>query len=159
MSVRIHHKAPRRPFTPQEDQQLRELVATNGENWAVVATGMADRVPRQCQERWMHYLSPGITNVPWTRDEERIIEEKVKEYGQQWKLMERYLPGRRDTHIKNHYKVLVRRKVKEEKKALGLQLKTRRKPPEPSEPSEPPMDAWGATFDLFELEDQYEAFH
>jgi hypothetical protein len=155
MSVSIHHKAPRRPFTPEEDEQLRQLIAINGENWVAVAAGMTNRVPRQCHERWIHYLSPGIITIPWTYDEERIIEEKVKEYGQQWKLMEQHLPGRRDTHIKNHYKVLVRRKVKEEKKALGLPLKTRRKPLETSESLQNP---WNTTFDLFEFESQFEDF-
>jgi hypothetical protein len=92
--------------------------------------------------------------MPWTRDEEAIIEEKVKEYGQQWKFMERYLPGRRDSHIKNHYKVIVRRKVKAEKKALGLPLKTRRRPPETAE------DPWEANFDLFAVDYPfYESFN
>jgi hypothetical protein len=115
---------------------------------------MHDRAPRQCHERWLHYLSPGITTVPWTHEEELIIEEKVKEYGQQWKFMERYLPGRRDSHIKNHYKVIIRRKAKEEKKALGLPLKTRRRAPERA------SETWESGFDIFALEyPYYEAFN
>jgi hypothetical protein len=151
--IQPHHRAPRRPFTPEEDDQLRELIAINGQDWVAVSAGMADRAPRQCHERWLHYLWPGIVNQPWTCDEEAILEEKVKEYGQQWKFMERYLPGRRDSHIKNHYKVIVRRKAKEEKRVLGLPLKTRR-------PREPPAELWDTGFDLFALEYQsYEAIN
>jgi hypothetical protein len=114
---------------------------------------MPNRTARQCHERWLHYVSPGILNAPWTAAEEAIIEDKVKEYGQQWKFIERYLPGRRDSHIKNHYKVIVRRRVKEEKRALGLPLKTRRDPPKKS------ADLWEGGFELDSLDYPfYEAF-
>jgi hypothetical protein len=153
MSMASHQRAPRRPFTPEEDEQLRQLVAANGEDWPTVALRMPDRTARQCHERWLHYVSPGIASTPWTADEEAIIEDKVKEYGQQWKFMERYLPGRRDSHIKNHYKVIVRRRAKEQKRALGLPLKTRRRAPET------PPGVWDGGFDIFSLDCQfYEAF-
>jgi hypothetical protein len=140
---------------PEEDDQLRKLVAVHGEDWSTISVHMPERTGRQCHERWLHYLSPGIIDAPWTHEEEAIIEAKVKEYGQQWKFIERYLPGRRDSHIKNHYKVLLRRRAKEEKKALGLPLKTRR--PHADPPSAEP--GWETEFDLFPLEHRpWEAF-
>jgi hypothetical protein len=145
----VSQRAPRRPFTPEEDERLRELVSANGEDWFTIEQYMPDRTGRQCHERWVHYVSPGITNTPWTTDEEATIEDLVKEYGQQWKFMERFLPGRRDSHIKNHYKVIVRRRAKAEKRALGLPLKTRRKPPEP------PARVWEEELDLFSIDYQF----
>jgi hypothetical protein len=149
MSFVSHHRAARRPFTSDEDEHLRQLVTAKGEDWLKIAHQMPERTARQCHERWLHYVSPGIVSTPWTADEEAIIEDKVKEYGQQWKFMERYLPGRRDSHIKNHYKVIVRRRAKEQKRALGLPLKIRRRPPQK------PGDLWEDASDLFSLDWQF----
>jgi hypothetical protein len=146
MSSAPHHRAARRPFTAEEDEHLRQLVSIKGEDWLTIALHLPERTARQCHERWLHYVSPGIISTPWTADEDAIIEDKVKKYGQQWKFIESFLPGRRDSHIKNHYKVIVRRRAKQQKRELGLPLKTQRRP------AEKPADLWEGGFDLSSLD-------
>ena len=67
-------KRKREKFLPEEDRQLRELVAIHGDSsWDIVAKNMPNRNQRQCRERWKHYLCPGIDSSPWTPEEDAII--------------------------------------------------------------------------------------
>jgi hypothetical protein len=137
---------PHRHFTPVEDAQLRELVAIHGEKaWTSVAISMPDRTERQCRERWVNYISPAVSQEPWTPEEDAILEEKVRELHHQWKCMEQYLPRRTDSQIKNRYKVIIRRRQKEEKRSLGLPLKKARKMIEYA-PSDWAENFWGMEF-------------
>jgi hypothetical protein len=118
MSGEIPSKVPRRHFNPDEDDQLRALAAIDGDQWELIASKMPGRSARQCRERWIHYVSPSISKSAWTPEEDAIIEEKMEKYGNHWKFMEKHLIGRTDAQIKNRYKVIMRRRNKEEKKAV-----------------------------------------
>jgi hypothetical protein len=122
MSADVRTKTARKPFTLVEDARLRELAPLHKEQWDLIAPKMAGRNARQCRERWLHYLSPSVSMLPWMADEDKMIEEKVERYGKRWKGMETYFPGRTDTQIKNRYKVLCRRRQKERKKFLEVQM-------------------------------------
>jgi hypothetical protein len=55
-------KIARHKFTPEEDKVLRNLVAQFGKSdWAAIAQRLENRTPRQCRERWKHYLSPEVS--------------------------------------------------------------------------------------------------
>jgi hypothetical protein len=100
-------------------------------DWSIIADQMEGRTPRQCKERWTHYLSPSITRESWLPNEDDLLLELVNEHGRKWKTFERSFPGRTDINIKNRYNVLTRRKAKEVKIAMKLPLKMRRKLVEP----------------------------
>jgi hypothetical protein len=103
------HRAPRQHFTEAEDESLRALVTALGEGaWAAVASEMPRRTRRQCSERWKHYLSPTITRAEWTMNEDALLIEKVKQHGQQWKLLENWFEGRKDNQLKHRYRLLMR---------------------------------------------------
>jgi hypothetical protein len=51
-------------------------------------------------------MSRTLDALSLSRDEEAIIEDKVKECAQQWKFRERYLPG-------HHGEAIIEEKVKE----------------------------------------------
>jgi hypothetical protein len=100
----------RNHFTELEDRFLSALVEAYGEeDWEAIAARMMHRTARQCKERWNQYLAPNVVRSPWTAEEDALLLEKVEEYGSQWKRLEAFFPGRKDNHIKNHYKVLVKR--------------------------------------------------
>jgi hypothetical protein len=69
---------------------------------------MDGRSPRQCRERWNHYLAPDLVLCQWTKEEETLLESQVTEHGRQWKTFESLFPGRTDINIKNNFMTLRR---------------------------------------------------
>lgn len=52
-------RTSRGPWTPEEDDALRELVRKYGaEKWTQIATYMKSRSRKQCRERWHNHLDP-----------------------------------------------------------------------------------------------------
>jgi hypothetical protein len=119
--------AVRLKFTAEEDSKLMTLVQKLGQsNWQSIASYMNGRTNRQCKERWVHYLDPNIVAQPWTRREDRLLEQKVSEVGKKWKQLEALFPGRTEISLKNRYNVLLRKTTREVRAALGLPGKTKR---------------------------------
>jgi hypothetical protein len=81
-----------------------DIVNRIGSNdWPAVATQMCGRNARQCRERWTNYINPVIVNAPWTKEEEKLLEEKFEEYGTRWQAIAIFFPTRSKNHIKNHW--------------------------------------------------------
>jgi hypothetical protein len=113
--------AVRLKFSPEEDSTLMALVQKFGQgNWQSIASYMNGRTSRQCKERWIHYLDPTIIVKPWTKREDRLLEQKVGELGKKWKQLEMIFPGRTEISLKNRYNVLLRKTAREVRAALGL---------------------------------------
>jgi hypothetical protein len=105
-----HKPHPKSKFTAEEDSLLCRLVSQLGEDsWAQIAQRMHRRNARQCKERWTNYLSPSVSNSPWTPQEDRLLEEKIREIGQKWVQIAAFFPRRTDINIKNRYHLLCRR--------------------------------------------------
>jgi hypothetical protein len=121
------HYASRQKFSPGEDETIRQLVSVHQGDWQAIADELGNRGARQCKERWKHYLSPALIHEPWDRHEDDMLEQKVREMGKRWKVLEQFFPGRTDVSLKNRYNLLVRKKNKALKIALHLPLKTSRK--------------------------------
>jgi hypothetical protein len=91
-------------FAPCEDIRLAEVVRHHGcKSWAVIARQMPGRNPRQCRERWMNYINPSLEHSPMTAEEERLLEEKCREYGPRWQIIVSFFPGRGKNFLKNHW--------------------------------------------------------
>lgn len=97
-------KSSRQMFTPKEDKQLLELVKEYGDrNWRVISKKMENRTTRQCRERYRNYLSPNLTNGPWTAEEDLLLEQKYVELGPKWAAISQFFKNRSDVNIKNRW--------------------------------------------------------
>ena len=103
----------KRKFTQEEDNTITKLVDEYGiHHWNEIASKLPGRTARQCRERWKHYLSQQCPS-PWTPQEDKILEEKYREYGPKWTTIKNFLPHKTSVSIKNRYSLLLRKKKKE----------------------------------------------
>lgn len=94
----------RRKFSPEEDIKLSSIIAIHGpRKWDQIALSLPGRTGRQCRDRFHNYLNPSLTNGPWTREEDRLLQQKVCEIGQHWNKIAKFFRGRSTNNIKNRW--------------------------------------------------------
>ena len=104
-------KYTKRPWRPEEDNKLREMierlgipeisggkgsVKTGGVQWTDIAKEIPGRVAKQCRERWRNNLDPSVSRAPWTEEENEILLKRYDHYGSSWAEIASGLPGRPD---------------------------------------------------------------
>lgn len=104
-------KTIRKQFTKEEDQLLLELVEKFGDKkWKLISKRMPNRSTRQCHERYKYFLSPKLSNNPWTEEECMILEMKYQEIGPKWAEIATFLNNRSAVSVKNKWGALERKK-------------------------------------------------
>mmetsp|Transcript_1525 Transcript_1525/g.5226 ORF Transcript_1525/g.5226 Transcript_1525/m.5226 type:complete len:523 (-) Transcript_1525:1300-2868(-) len=121
------------PWTEEEDQKLMQLVKLHGaKKWSMIAIKIPGRISKQCRERWVNSLNPEINRGPWTKEEDKIIEDSHATYGNKWSKIVAVLREngyiRTDNGVKNHWNSTMRRE-RERRQLIekGLQPGKRRK--------------------------------
>ncbi|KAG9451225.1 hypothetical protein H6P81_011190 [Aristolochia fimbriata] len=100
-------------WTPQEDDILREQINTLGtESWTAIASKFKDKTSRQCRRRWYTYLSTECKKGGWSPEEDMLLCEAQKMFGNRWTEIAKVVSGRTDNAVKNRFTTLCKKRAK-----------------------------------------------
>ncbi|CAA7398590.1 unnamed protein product [Spirodela intermedia] len=105
----------RGPWTLDEDLTLVNYISTNGEGrWnALARCAGLKRTGKSCRLRWLNYLRPDVRRGNITPEEQLLILELHRRWGNRWSKIARHLPGRTDNEIKNYWRTRVQKHARQ----------------------------------------------
>ncbi|XP_015575305.1 transcription factor MYB124 isoform X1 [Ricinus communis] len=102
-------------WTQQEDDILRQQISLHGtENWAIIASKFKDKTTRQCRRRWYTYLNSDFKKGGWSPEEDLLLCEAQKIFGNRWTEIAKVVSGRTDNAVKNRFTTLCKKRAKYE---------------------------------------------
>jgi hypothetical protein len=115
-SALAFHEAPlvsrKIKWSPDEDEKLISAVSKHGiTSWSRIGALVPGRTSKQCRERWLGQLSPGILKSDWTPEEDLQLIRVQAFHGNKWTVIAEALPGRSSLSVKNRWNWLIRHRI------------------------------------------------
>ncbi|KAL9185072.1 hypothetical protein ACHAXT_002849 [Thalassiosira profunda] len=116
---------PSSTMSMQEDARLKRLVsaasgAGDGVSWPSIAAAIGNRSHKQCRDRWVNNLQPGVKVGDWAANEDKLILLLQKQWGNTWEEIAASLPGRTGSAVKNRCNSLWRT-AERQKRAVEME--------------------------------------
>lgn len=112
-------KKTRKPWSPSEDEHVKELVKTHGKNWQKISCIMKNRSGKQIRDRFSNCLDENIKKESWTAEEDNLLLHYYRIYGPKWAKISKFIKGRPENSVKNRFhsslKKVVEKKSEEKK--------------------------------------------
>ncbi|GAB2279677.1 Transcription factor myb88 [Dionaea muscipula] len=97
-------------WTQEEDDLRGEQISTHGDsstqNWSLIASNLNDKTTRQCRRRWYTCLNTDFKKGGWSPEEDTLLCEAQKLYGNRWTEIAKVVSGRTDNAVKNRFSTL-----------------------------------------------------
>jgi hypothetical protein len=97
-------------WSKEEDDHLTEVMKRfkNPKDWEPIAKEHGfNKTAKECHERWIRYLKPGVRKGQWTDHEDAIVVEAVSSSAEQpftrWSDLAQKLPGRVGKQIRDRW--------------------------------------------------------
>ncbi|XP_019150676.1 PREDICTED: transcription factor MYB34-like isoform X2 [Ipomoea nil] len=102
-------------WSQEEDDILREQIRLHGtENWTIIASKFKDKTTRQCRRRWFTYLNSDFKKGGWSPEEDVLLCEAQRIFGNRWTEIAKVVSGRTDNAVKNRFTTLCKKRAKNE---------------------------------------------
>ncbi|KAK1376500.1 Transcription factor MYB88 [Heracleum sosnowskyi] len=102
-------------WSSKEDDILREQIRILGtDNWAIIASKFTNKTTRQCRRRWFTYLNSDYKKGGWSAEEDNLLCQAQKIFGNRWTQIAKVVSGRTDNAVKNRFSTLCKRRAKQE---------------------------------------------
>lgn len=97
----------RMQFSKDEDKKIIFAVSYIGtRQWPMIAKFLKGRTAKQCRDRYMNYLKPGLSSFEWTQDEDNHLIELYSKFGPKWGSINKYFKNRNQLSLKNRFQFL-----------------------------------------------------
>ncbi|KAJ9554450.1 hypothetical protein OSB04_018495 [Centaurea solstitialis] len=102
-------------WSQEEDDILREQISIHGtDNWTIIASKFKDKTTRQCRRRWFTYLNSDFKKGGWSPEEDMLLCEAQRIFGNRWTEIAKVVSGRTDNAVKNRFSTLCKKRAKHE---------------------------------------------
>ncbi|KAK9675827.1 hypothetical protein RND81_11G034200 [Saponaria officinalis] len=102
-------------WSQEEDDILKDQISIHGtENWTIIASMFKDKTTRQCRRRWYTYVNCDSKKGGWSPEEDVLLCEAQKIFGNRWTEIAKVVSGRTDNAVKNRFSTLCKKKRKRE---------------------------------------------
>ena len=96
-------------WTIEQDNILIGAYINNNMDYEALKRKLPGKTREQCKARWSYYMQQTGNKGAWTRHEDQILHACQKEYGNRWKSIKHFLPGRSENAVKNRWNALLRK--------------------------------------------------
>eukprot|EP00249_Psilotum_nudum_P021738 c28224_g4_i1 orf=374-2023(-) len=101
-------------WTKEEDEILRQAVRLHGtDKWSVIVSQFQNKTARQCKRRWNTCLITDCKKGGWSPEEDRLLLQAHRKFGNRWTEIAKVVPGRTDNAVKNRFCALCKKKARD----------------------------------------------
>ncbi|KAF6138633.1 hypothetical protein GIB67_032527 [Kingdonia uniflora] len=89
----------------------------NGTCWwssLICSKEFKDKSTQKCRRRWYTYLNADFERGGWSLEEDKLLCEAQKRYGNRWTEIVKVVSCRTDNAVKNHFTTLLKKEAKRE---------------------------------------------